>query len=257
MEWILEILTYFWLYSFLGWLLESIFKSILEKKLVNSGFLHGPFCPIYGIGALIMYGFLNSFKTNLLVVFIIAFIVLTIWEYLVGVFLEKVFHTTYWDYSQNKFNINGRVCLMNSFFWGILGVCFVQWIHPFIATNVGSIETNILIYINILIYAYLLTDAIVSIVRVKNMSIHIKRLGEMGDTIKEKLEEIQKIPQNTNKETLLKVVEELKLKQARIRRRLYRQAYRLKKAFPTMKSETITEFLNQKIEGIKKRQKEK
>lgn len=256
-EFILKILTYFWLYSFAGWVLESVFKSILERKLVNSGFLHGPFCPIYGIGALIMYGFLNSFKANPIAVFFIAFIVLTVWEYLVGIFLEKAFHTKYWDYSNNKFNINGRICLMNSIFWGILGVLFVEIIHPFVETKVALLETNILIYINILIYAYLLTDCIISVIKVKNWDIKLKTLGEIGETIKEKLEEIQKLPQSANKEALLQKVEELKNKQARLKRKLYRHAYRLKTAFPTMKSETITNFLNQKIEEIKKRQKEK
>ena len=68
---VINLLTYFLVYSFLGWMLESIFKTILEKKPVNSGFLHGPFCPIYGIGALIMYLCLSKIKTNVFLVFIL------------------------------------------------------------------------------------------------------------------------------------------------------------------------------------------
>lgn len=256
-EMILKILTYFWLYSFIGWVLESVFKSILEKKFVNSGFLHGPFCPIYGVGALIMYASLYNFKTNLVIVFIVAFVVLTAWEYLVGIFLEKAFHTVYWDYSNNKFNYKGRICLMNSLFWGILGVLFIHFIHPFIEAQVATLDINILAYLNILIYAYLITDAIISIIKVKNLDLKFKTLSEMGESLKEKLEELQSNPQSSNLEAIQAVVEDLKIKQARLRRKLYRQAYRLKKAFPTMKSETITDFLNQKIEVIKKRQKEK
>ena len=85
---IIKILTYFIIYSFLGWLLESAFKTILEKKIVNSGFLHGPFCPIYGIGAIIMYLGLNNFSEYPILVFILGFLILSIWEYIVGWGLE-------------------------------------------------------------------------------------------------------------------------------------------------------------------------
>ena len=127
----LEIIIYFITYSFLGWVMESIFRSISEKKIINTGFLKGPFCPIYGVGAIIMLLFLKKFADNLAVLFIVSVVVLTIWEYLVGVLLEKLFHTKYWDYSKNKFNFQGRICLMNSIFWGVLGVVFVKYIHPF------------------------------------------------------------------------------------------------------------------------------
>ena len=125
----IDILIYFITYSFLGWVMESIFRSVCEKKLINTGFLKGPFCPIYGIGAIIMILFLKNFSNNLILLFFISIIVFTIWEYIVGILLEKLFHTKYWDYSNNKFNFQGRICLMNSIFWGILGVVFIQYIQ--------------------------------------------------------------------------------------------------------------------------------
>lgn len=126
------LLTYFIIYSFLGWVMESIYRSICEKKIINTGFLRGPFCPIYGVGAIIMMTILSGFKDALVVLFLISFIVLTLWEYLVGVLLEKLFKTKYWDYSSHKFNYKGRICLTNSLAWGILGVLFTKYIHPFI-----------------------------------------------------------------------------------------------------------------------------
>lgn len=122
---IIKTLDYFFIYSFIGWVLESVYKTIYEKKLVNSGFLYGPFCPIYGLGALIMYAFLSGYNDNPLHVFVIGFVILSIWEYIVAWAIEKVLHEKYWDYSNNKFNINGRVCLLNSLFWGILGVIYI------------------------------------------------------------------------------------------------------------------------------------
>ena len=109
-----EILTYFIVYSFLGWVMESVFRSIIEKKIINTGFLRGPFCPIYGIGAIIMLIFLERFQDKPILLFFIAITLLTAWEYIVGVILEKLFNTKYWDYSNHKFNFQGRICLTNS-----------------------------------------------------------------------------------------------------------------------------------------------
>ena len=92
---IFMILTYFIIYSVLGWIMESIYRSICEKKVINTGFLKGPFCPIYGIGAVIMILFLQSCKSNIFLLFIISMIVLTIWEYIVAIILEKTFHIKY------------------------------------------------------------------------------------------------------------------------------------------------------------------
>ena len=135
-----HILAYFVIYSFLGWVLESIVRTICERKIINTGFLIGPFCPIYGFGAIIMILFLDGFKNNILLLFFISVIVLTLWEYVVGVLLEKLFHTKYWDYSDHKFNYKGRICLTNSIAWGILGVLFINYIHPFIIRMLSYID---------------------------------------------------------------------------------------------------------------------
>lgn len=135
-----EILIYFIIYSFLGWVMESTVRTIAERKLINTGFLRGPFCPIYGIGAIIMFLFLDSLENKPVILFFVAIIVLTIWEYVVGVLLEKMFQTKYWDYSNKKFNFQGRICLSNSICWGILGVVFVKYIHPFIQSLIAKVD---------------------------------------------------------------------------------------------------------------------
>ena len=127
-----NVLLYFIIYSFLGWIMESVFRSILEKKLINTGFLIGPLCPIYGLGACIMFLFLENLSNNVILLFIVSFVILTLWEYIVGVLLEKIFHTKYWDYSNYKINIQGRICLTNSLYWGALGVIFIKIIHPLV-----------------------------------------------------------------------------------------------------------------------------
>ena len=126
-----KVILYFILYSFLGWCLESVYKTIIFKKPTNSGFLYGPFCPMYGIGAVIML-YASRLSNNIFITFILAIIIFTIWEYLVAVILEKLFKTKYWDYSNIKFNFQGRICLKNSIYWGLLGVLLVFVIQPFI-----------------------------------------------------------------------------------------------------------------------------
>ena len=156
---IFEILTYFIIYSFLGWIMESIVRSVSEKKIINTGFLKGPVCPIYGIGAIIMLLFLERYQNKPILLFFIAIIVLTTWEYLVGVLLEKIFHTKYWDYSEQKFNFQGRICLVNSICWGILGVLFVKYIHPFVEKELQFVNPTILKIVIALVPATILAVA--------------------------------------------------------------------------------------------------
>ena len=258
----LEIIIYFITYSFLGWVMESIFRSISEKKIINTGFLKGPFCPIYGVGAIIMLLFLKKFADNLAVLFIVSVVVLTIWEYLVGVLLEKLFHTKYWDYSKNKFNFQGRICLMNSIFWGVLGVVFVKYIHPVIESLGNQIDIKILTFIYAILGIIILVDMIVSIVKIKNIKTTLEKIEKLNDEIKQKLKELaeQSITKKANKEesqinnkieileNIQVLIEQLKYKRNKTILHLYKNVYRLKKAFPAINTKEITEVLNKKVE---------
>ena len=257
-----EILLYFIIYSFLGWIMESTFRTIKEKKIINTGFLKGPFCPIYGFGAIIMFLFLDQFENKPILLFFIAMIILTIWEYIVGVLLEKIFKTKYWDYSDHKFNFQGRICLTNSIYWGVLGVVFVKYIHPFIQGIISKVDIQILYYISSIITVVFLVDMIASIIKVKNISIKLEKIEELNKEIKEKLKEIKMLSieaektleENVTPENIQIIAEKLKRKRNRTIVRLYKNVYRLKKAFPAINTTEITEILSKKIE-IKKKQK--
>ena len=257
-----ELITYFIIYSFLGWVMESVVRSICEKKMINTGFLKGPFCPIYGIGAIIMFLFLDGFENKPILLFCIAIIILTAWEYMVGVLLEKVFHTKYWDYSNHKFNFQGRICLTNSICWGILGVIFVKYIHPFIQQLIAKVDKNILSYTISILFVVLLVDTITSIIHVKNIKATLEKIEDINKEIKEKLKEIRKLKKEKEEkvpttENIQQIVEALKKKRNKTILRLYKNVYRLKKAFPAINTNEITEILNQKIELRKKRVKNK
>lgn len=241
----------------MGWVLESVCKSIAQKKWVNSGFLHGPLCPIYGFGALIMLLFLSKFAHNVLLLFVASFLILSIWEYAVGTYLEMVYQTKYWDYSKKKWNIQGKVCLQNSIYWGILGVVFIKWIHPAVSMGVEQIPIDILIYMNIFAYLALIVDTIASTVKVKTMRKKLEELHQIKQRIAEKLEELKEENRgwNRNVEALQERIKELRYRQAKLKWRLYKQGRKLKNAFPTMQSEIINHILSNKIDLQELKQK--
>lgn len=269
---ILQFILYIIIYSFFGWILESVLKTIYQKKFVNSGFLNGPICPIYGFGAIIMELCLSSLRDKPIILFITAFFLLSLWEYIVGYLIEKIFKTKYWDYSNLKFNIQGRVCLKNSIYWGLLGLIFIKWVHPFIESIVKLIPINTLFYIDIIIGVVILIDTIITIIQITNIDVAIQKLNDLSENIKSKVEELKGLKdkaktmteefEKSNIENVEKLIKDLKATQAKLKIRIYKQANRLKKAFPTMKSETITQFLSQKIDlknlknNIKKKDKE-
>jgi uncharacterized membrane protein len=127
---IYELFLYFMFYSFLGWLMETCYCSIMEHKWVARGFLFGPICPIYGGGVLIMILFFTPLKGNLVLFYATAVVLMTSWEYLVGWVLETTTHVKYWDYSNYKFNLKGRVCLWVALVWGVLSYIIIFLVHP-------------------------------------------------------------------------------------------------------------------------------
>lgn len=248
-----EILSIFIVYSFLGWIMESIFRSFCEKKIINTGFLIGPMCPIYGAGAIIMLICMSWLKGKYIEIFVFSVILLTFWEYIVGVFLEKVFKTKYWDYSNHKINFQGRICLTNSILWGLLGMGFINIIHPFLWGIINSFDKNVFSVIIYIASILIVIDTIISVIKVKNIKVDLKKVEDINDEIKEKLSEIKEIAKEKStekikvKENLQNVVDNLKKKQARMARKLYKYVVRLKRAFPAINTKEITEILNKKV----------
>lgn len=253
-EEIINLITYFIIYSFIGWVLESVLKTIVSKKPVNSGFLNGPICPIYGIGAIIMYVFLDDVSQKPLIAFCLGFVVLSIWEYAVGTLLEKLFETKYWDYSNHKFNLQGRVCLTNSICWGVLGVLFIDVLHPFMQDVLSGFNQEWILYADITIMVIMLIDLIVSVNVILGMKEKLMRIEELNNSIKEKLNDAKQKGKDIEikNESVQLIIDDLNKKRNKIVRKSYKTAMRLKMAFPTMKSEQITNFINQKMDYFKK-----
>ena len=162
-------------YSFLGWLMEVTCKLIQYKRFINRGFLMGPICPIYGHGAIIMLILLKDFASNPFILFVMSMLVCTTLEYLTSYFMEKLFSAIWWDYSNKKFNINGRVCLRNTLCFGILAIVLVYFLNPFILTYIEKITEpflSILFYTLLVVY---IIDNIISYNIINNFSSTIKK----------------------------------------------------------------------------------
>lgn len=149
-------------YSIIGWVIEEIDILILQKKIVNRGFLIGPYCPIYGFGSLFIILFLNKYLDDPIVLFFMTMISCGILEYLTSFIMEKIFKTRWWDYSDEKFNINGRICLETLVLFGIGGLVISYLAQPFIMSILTLIPTNILNIIAIILSIIFIIDNIVS-----------------------------------------------------------------------------------------------
>ena len=124
---------WFGIYSFIGWVYESILCSVAGKKLVNRGFLNGPVCPIYGTGAVAVVAVLSPLRDEPLLLFLTSAILTTVLEYITSWAMEKLFHARWWDYSKRFLNIHGRVCLRGFVAFGAMSVLVVRYVQPFVA----------------------------------------------------------------------------------------------------------------------------
>lgn len=186
----------FMIYSICGWIVESILKTIQLKKFVNRGFLIGPYCPIYGYGALIMTCLLERFSDNIFLLFSMSMLICSILEYLTSFIMEKLFRARWWDYSHKKFNINGRICLLNAIFFGIGGIIVINLLNPLILDLINSRSSHIIDTTAILLFAIFLVDNVLSIVVISNIS-HETRIElkdstiEISEKVKDKTKELQ------------------------------------------------------------------
>ena len=124
------------IYSFVGWVWETCYVSVKSGKFVNRGFINGPLCTIYGFGAVSVYMILRPFSDNLLYLYLGGVVVATALEYVTAVLMESIFHTSWWDYSDNKFNFQGRICLGASLGWGAFTVILFKVLHPLVESIV-------------------------------------------------------------------------------------------------------------------------
>ncbi len=174
------LILYFVFYSFAGWTMETIYCSILEKRFVPRGFLHGPICPIYGVGVLLMILFFKPLAGNIFLFYVVSTVTMSAWEYFVGWFLEVTTHMKYWDYSMYRFNLKGRICLWVCLVWGLLSYVCIFWIHPPVEQALAAVPLLARQIIALLLSVGILADAVVTIRELALMTTVMNKLQTMG-----------------------------------------------------------------------------
>ena len=230
----IDIRIYFLLflaYSFFGWVIEVIGKLIQYKRFINRGFLIGPYCPIYGVGAILITVLLKKYVDDPITLFIMAILVCGILEYLTSYFMEKIFHARWWDYSQRRFNINGRVCLNTIIPFGLLGMFIMYISNPFLIGKLQALSEN---HLNIL-------SGILLILYVIDYIVSTNIIRYVGKTTKEIGKELD------NTEEITRKVKEILIGKSRFHKRLLN-------AYPTIQS--IKVKIKEKHEEIKRQVEE-
>lgn len=167
----------FIIYSILGWAIEVINSLIVAKKWVNRGFLIGPYCPIYGVGSILITLLISS-KNDVIGVFLKSMAICSILEYSTSYIMEKLFKTRWWDYSKNKYNINGRICLETMSLFGIGGVLIVKFLSPTFLYDINLLSPIFINILAIVIAILFISDIIVSykiINSFKKISFNVKK----------------------------------------------------------------------------------
>ena len=174
----------FILFSFIGWICEVIYVGVTSAhKFVNRGFLHGPICPVYGFGGVVILMLPPSLYATWIPLFLASMILCTTVEYFVSWLMEKLFHTRWWDYSHYKIQLNGRICLLNSILFGFLGVVVIHFVYPLMIDLLNSLGQKVINVSGVIILAVLSVDIFFTVRKLVDFANVMKKLKELGETL--------------------------------------------------------------------------
>lgn len=191
MNYFLYYFLLFIIYSILGWCIEVTFCSITDKKLSSRGFLIGPYCPIYGWAAILMIFCLKRYINDPIVMFVMGCVIASILEYVTSYVMEKLFHARWWDYSEKKFNINGRICLENAFLFGLLCLILMYVVNPYVIKGIDLIPKQYILIISSALLTAFIIDNVVTFKIMFNIRTLTKTLKK--DYTEEMTKKVRKI----------------------------------------------------------------
>lgn len=255
-------------YSIIGWCGEMIYCSAGQRKLCEKrGFLNGPVCPIYGHGALVVLLCLHGGCKNPLLTFLLGAVLTSLVEYITSFAMEKLFHMRWWDYSQYKFHLNGRVCLLNSTLFGLASVFLCHFANPPIsAWLAGLLASGAAVPLSLILLAVYLTDIVLSVRGAIQLGGRLARLHAIYGELSEKLESMTAEARQTVHTKLEERGIELTARleaarqeaQQKLRALYDRQSIferRLLRSFPTMRSIHYPEAMKKWKEYLESRKK--
>jgi uncharacterized membrane protein len=173
-------LWFFLIYAFLGWCLEVTYQAVEQGKFINRGFLGGPYCPIYGVGAIVVALALYPLRNTVILLYVGSVVLTSSLELVTGFVLEKIFHQQWWDYSDDKFNVKGYICLKFSLLWGVACLVTVRIIHPTIEKLVGLIPHTGGVVALTVIYICFTSDLIITVMGIMHIKQRIRVLESIS-----------------------------------------------------------------------------
>ncbi len=160
---IYDIFLCFIIYSFCGWLMETVYLSVYHWQFIKRGFLISPLCGIYGVGTLLVVFLLDKLKSRPVLVFFGAVLITTVLELITGLLLQRVFNRELWNYSGDSLNFLGIICLRNTLIWGIMSLVAVYSLHPVVIRRIRQLSLNIKALIGNICFAWISADLCISI----------------------------------------------------------------------------------------------
>lgn len=174
----------FFFYCFCGWVWESCYVSARQRRWVNRGFLQGPLLPIYGSGAIIILFATLPVAGSLPLIWLFGMVAATALEYVVGAAMEKIFKVRYWDYSNQKFNLNGHICLTSSIAWGFFSILLVRFIHPPIGRLVADVPSWLVDPLALVLTAAFTVDVVRSVQAALDLREVLTKLTEENEDLR-------------------------------------------------------------------------
>ncbi len=259
-----DIALMFFIYSFIGWMLEVVFFTVTTGGFVNRGFLNGPVCPIYGVGALLVIMCLLPLKEHFLLLYICSVIITSALEFITGMVLEKVYHVRWWDYSDHPFNLKGHICLGFSLMWGVACVVLMYVIHPPISAMTLKLGGTLKTVIVCVFGAAFVSDIAVTVATLKKLRLRLRTMHRIADKMHELsdgvgrhvFEAAESAVKRYDKITESDEFKELKEKYNKLIEENGALQKRIIKAFPTMRSKNhsaVLKAVREKIERHKKK----
>lgn len=212
-QWVL----FFFIYSFIGWVWESCYVSVRKRRWVNRGFMHGPMLPLYGSGAIVVLVSTIGVRENAALIFLLGMMAATVLEYFTGAAMERLFHVRYWDYSNQKLNLHGYICVTSSLCWGFFSVLLVRVVHVPVETAVLRIPLTVSEGAALVLSVAAAVDLTQSFNEAMDLKRILSQLEESREQIR-KLQEKLKVAAEDAKEDYLRYSE------VRSRKRLSRKA---------------------------------
>lgn len=247
-------LFFFFFYCFFGWCFESTYVSLKSKKFVNRGFIRGPFLPIYGSGALMMLIVSMPFRDSLVLTYLAGCVGATVLEYVTGVTMEALFKVRYWDYSQNRFNFQGHICLGSSLAWGVLTILMTHLVHKPVEELAFRLPEGVLTTVTMLVTIYFVVDFTLSfraaldlrdvLVRMEQAKKELERMQRRLDVIIALNEEEKEQKKKEREEELAETLEGFAVRRDELIESIEERFVKIREALPG------SEFLLEKREEL-------